>query len=84
MGSDWRPGSGFRTDIIVLIAINPNNKTITAVSFPRDLYISIPGHEQNRINVAQALGGFGLMSDTFSENFNIRPDYYIMANLQDL
>ena len=82
LGSDWRSGSGFRTDIIVFIAINPKDKTITAVSFPRDLYVFIPGHEQNRINVAQALGGFGLISDTFSENFNIRPDYYVMTNLQ--
>jgi len=81
LGSDWRPGAGYRTDIIILISINPKDHIISAVSFPRDLYVSIPGHEMNRINVAHALGGFSLLSDTFYENFNIRPDHYVMTNL---
>jgi len=80
LGSDWRYGGGFRTDVIMLIALNPKDNTASVVSFPRDLYVTIPGVGQNRLNVAQAYGGFELMADTFELNFGVRPDYYIMTN----
>lgn len=80
LGSDWRYGGGFRTDVIMLIALNPKENTAKIVSFPRDLYVSIPGVGQNRINVAQPYGGFELMAQTLEQNFGVRPDYYIMTN----
>jgi anionic cell wall polymer biosynthesis LytR-Cps2A-Psr (LCP) family protein len=42
----------------MLIALNPKENTASIVSFPRDLYVSIPGVGQNRLNVAHAYGGF--------------------------
>jgi len=81
LGSDRRAGVGFRTDTIILVTINPKHNIVTAVSFPRDLYVNIPGHGMNRINVAMALGGFNLLANTFFENFQVRPDYYILTDL---
>jgi len=81
MGSDARPGGGFRTDVIVLVSINRNTNTVSMVSFPRDLYITIPGWMTNRINTAQAAGGFSTMQATFEYNFGIRPTYYVMTNM---
>ena len=52
LGSDWRPSSGFRTDVIMLFSINPKKGTVTVVSFPRDLYVTIPGWTSQRINTA--------------------------------
>jgi hypothetical protein len=72
LGSDWRYGGGFRTDVIMLVALNPKDNTASVVSFPRDLYVSIPGVGQNRLNVAQAFGGFDLMAETLELNFGIR------------
>jgi hypothetical protein len=43
LGSDYRPDSGFRTDVILLVAVNPYDGTVKMLSFPRDLYIEIPG-----------------------------------------
>lgn len=82
LGSDWRPGSGYRTDVIMLLSINPQHNAVSVVSFPRDLYVQIPGWEMNRINTAHQVGGFEMMADTFEYNFGIRPDYYFMVNFQ--
>lgn len=36
VGSDYRANSGERLDTIMVMAINPNNKNISAISIPRD------------------------------------------------
>jgi polyisoprenyl-teichoic acid--peptidoglycan teichoic acid transferase len=80
LGSDWRPNAGYRTDVILLVSINSKRGAISLISFPRDLWVNIPGWGMNRINTTQALGGFNLTAQTFQNNFGIRPDYYIMTN----
>jgi len=80
LGSDYRPGRGFRTDVIMLLTLNPKVGTASLTSFPRDLYITIPGVGMERINTAQAYGGFSLMAATFQQNFGVTPDYYMMTN----
>jgi LCP family protein required for cell wall assembly len=80
LGNDYRPTSGYRTDVMVLVSINPESKTVNAISFPRDLYVEIPGRGLNRLNVAQPFGGFYLLASTMELNFWVRPDYYIMTN----
>lgn len=82
LGSDWRPSSGFRTDVIMVVSINRRTGATSVVSFPRDLYVTLPGYRQERINVAQALGGFELTQSTFQYNFGFMPDYYVMTNFQ--
>ena len=81
LGSDQRPGSGFRTDVIVLLTVDTIKDTVSAVSFPRDLYVEIPGWKEERINTAMPHGGFDLLADTFEVNFGLRPDYYVMTNM---
>lgn len=81
LGSDQRRGSGgFRTDVVLLVTINPADNSINITSFPRDLYVTIPGYAQNRINTAHARGGFETTADTFEFNFGVRPDYYALIN----
>lgn len=82
LGSDWRPESGYRTDTIMLVSINKKTGATSVVSFPRDLYVTLPGYRQERINVAQPLGGFDLTQKTFAYNFGFTPDYYVMTNFQ--
>lgn len=88
LGSDQRPyEGGFRTDVILLVTINTDLQTINLTSFPRDLYVTLPGFYNDRINAAQYRGGFTLMADTFQYNFGVRPDYYALVNFygfQDL
>jgi LCP family protein required for cell wall assembly len=65
---------------MMLVSINRNNGTVSVVSFPRDLYVTIPGWMTNRLNTAFAAGGFDTMAYTFEYNFGVRPTYYVMTN----
>jgi LCP family protein required for cell wall assembly len=81
LGSDQRPNEGgFRTDTIILLTVNPEAGTATMTSFPRDLYVYIPGWTMQRINTAQQHGGFPLTQLTFEYNFGVRPDKFVMVN----
>lgn len=79
LGSDYRPNQGFRTDVIMILSLNPEKGTASLTSFPRDLYVDIPGVGMNRINAAQPYGGFELTKATLKNNFDVTVDYYIMT-----
>lgn len=79
LGSDWRPDRGSRTDVILLLILNPSTGGASLVSFPRDLYVFIPGVGQERINTAQAYGDFPGLQQTFQINFGFTPDHYVMT-----
>lgn len=80
LGVDDFGENNFRTDVIMLLSINPAHKSASLISFPRDLYVTIPGYYSNRINTAWTFGGWPLLQDTFEVNFGIRPERYMMVN----
>lgn len=80
LGSDRRADNSFRTDVIMLLSLDPEKGTAALVSFPRDLYVTIPGIGQERINTSQEFGGFALTQATFLYNFGFKPDYYMMTD----
>lgn len=81
LGSDERSGGGgFRTDSIMLATVNSELGTLSLTSFPRDLYVTIPGWGENRINTAWQVNGFRSLADTFEYNFGIRPEYYVLIS----
>ncbi len=82
LGSDYRAGQGYRTDVFMLLSLYPIQGTASIISFPRDLYIYLPGIGNQRINVAQPFGGFELSKATLEENFGVTADHYIMTNFQ--
>lgn len=50
-------GSGeYLADTIILLSFNKKNNNAAIVSIPRDLYIDIPGHGEEKINSAYAIG----------------------------
>ncbi len=53
LGTDQRSwdDSG-RSDVIILLNINPTTKKINLLSIPRDARVEIPGHDYNKINAA--------------------------------
>jgi LCP family protein required for cell wall assembly len=54
---DWSSGAGpSRTDTMMLLTMDPLSNQAGILSIPRDLWVSIPGFENNRINVAYFLG----------------------------
>lgn len=82
LGSDYRPKGGYRTDTIILVTINKTTGGVSLLSFPRDLYVTLPGKFDERINTAMEFGGFELLQKTMEYNFHFVPDYYILTNMQ--
>jgi LCP family protein required for cell wall assembly len=81
LGSDQRPDTGgFRTDTILLVTLNPQLGTVNITSFPRDLYVYIPGWTAQRINTAFGYGGFESLAITMEYNFGVRPSHYVVIN----
>jgi polyisoprenyl-teichoic acid--peptidoglycan teichoic acid transferase len=82
LGSDARPGeqiTGQRSDSIHLVAINPARKTASIVGFPRDSWVSIPGHGTNKINAAMTLGGPELVVQTVEGLTGLKIDYWSLT-----
>ncbi len=85
LGSDhFGDRRGYRTDAIMLVTINTKDDTVHITSFPRDLYVYIPGWTVQRINTAFPHGGFELLADTLEYNFGVRPDYYALIHVSFL
>ncbi len=82
LGSDSRGEAVARTDVMMMVSITPSTGSVTVLSFPRDLWVNLPGVGMNRINTAMVFGGFNLLAATLDNNFGIRPDHYIMTTFK--
>ena len=63
-----------QSDTMILCSIDRSDNTVTMTSFLRDLYVQIPGHEDNRLNAAYPIGGMKLLNETLKENFGVEVD----------
>src|SRR5258708_15531663 len=69
--------TGQRSDTIMIAHIDPGKRTGILVSFPRDLWVNIPGHGTAKINAAFAFGGPQLAITTIEQDFNIPISHYL-------
>ena len=63
-----------RSDTMMLVRVDPENRTIRIASFLRDLYVSIPGVGKTRLNAAYHYGGEALLKETLEKNFEVSID----------
>lgn len=90
LGNDVEWAQGGRTDSLILVSLNQKTGSVTLLSFPRDLYVYIPGWKMERINLALPHGhgsdypggGGQLIKDTLLYNFGIPVDYYIRIGFE--
>lgn len=82
LGTDERKeGVRGRTDAILAVTINTENKTITVSSFMRDVYVKLSGTEKyNRLNAAYVFGGVGAVQNTIQDYFGLEFDNYAQVN----
>ena len=88
LGVDKREDEASRSDTMILVNIDPVEKTARMLSIPRDLKVIIPGYGAQKINAAYAFGdadavpggGAGLMMRTIEANFGIDIDYYAQVD----
>jgi polyisoprenyl-teichoic acid--peptidoglycan teichoic acid transferase len=83
IGSDGRAGlAGSRSDVIVLMHVAADRKTVTLVHFPRDLYVSVPGHGKDKINAAYAYGGAPLLVSTLQQLVGVPVDHVAIVGFE--
>ncbi|MFV8826387.1 LCP family protein [Alkalihalobacterium sp. APHAB7] len=71
-----------RSDTIIVMTVNPNEKSVKMVSIPRDTRTEIIGRgTQDKINHAYAFGGVGMTMDTVENLLGIPIDHYISVNM---
>lgn len=81
IGTDARyTGENSRSDTMIIVSINRETKKVIMTSIMRDIYCTIPGVGNTRINHAHAYGGVSLLLDTIEYNFGIHIDDYVTIN----
>ena len=79
---DYQANDVGRSDSMLLVSIDKRNQKIKVTSFMRDMYLSIPGYANNRINVAYSLGGAPLLVKTIEKNFGVDIDKYVIIDFE--
>jgi LCP family protein required for cell wall assembly len=91
LGTQQDPGKN--TDTMILVHVPADGRKATAISFPRDSYVNIPGFGKGKLNAAYADGAYGsggkadpdrgrrLLVQTISELSGIRIDHYVEVDL---
>jgi polyisoprenyl-teichoic acid--peptidoglycan teichoic acid transferase len=87
LGSDARPdelrnGQIGRTDTLLLLVADRSTPRVALVGVPRDLWVPISGHGQERINAAFQLGGSQAAKQTVGDVLGQRVDRYLLVGLQ--
>jgi LCP family protein required for cell wall assembly len=65
---------------MMVVHLVPAQGTAFVVSFPRDTYVNIAGHDRNLLNAAYAFGGPALLIKTLSEDFGVPIQHYLAVN----
>lgn len=76
--------SGQRSDVMMLVHINDANDAVYITSFPRDLYVDVPGHGKDRINSALAYGGVGLAVTTVENYTGVPIDHVALIDFDGI
>jgi len=83
-------GGGTNTDTMIVLHLSGDRKTATMISFPRDSYVSIPGHGLNKLNAAFSLGsengggdggGARLLIQSIQNLSGLTIDHYVRISL---
>ncbi len=84
LGIDTRDGDRTtqNTDTMIVVSLDPLNRTAAMLSIPRDVYINKPGTFQGKINSAFAFGGPDLVRRVTSDLLGIKIQSYALVNFE--
>ena len=75
--TNGRENLGVLSDTIMLLRVDPGSTRAQLLSFPRDLWVTIPGAGEQKINAALAAGGAETLINTITDNFGVPVHHYI-------
>jgi len=83
LGVDERENDTGRSDTMIVLTVNPNQKTVKMLSIPRDTRTEIVGNNSTeKINHAYARGGIDMAIDSVENLLDIPIDYYVSVNME--
>jgi polyisoprenyl-teichoic acid--peptidoglycan teichoic acid transferase len=85
LGSDSRdPGNegNGRSDTILVVHLNAKRDKAYIISFPRDMWVNVPGYGRNKINAAFAFGGAPLAVRTLEDLTAVRMDHVVLIDFE--
>ena len=84
LGSDARGDEASRSDVNILLRVDPSKGQLTMVSIPRDTKVEIEGHGTQKINAAYAFGGASLAVETMSDFAGVPISHYAEIHFDEL
>lgn len=69
-----------RSDSMMIASIDKDGGPLVLVSLMRDMYVEIPGYNDNRLNAAYFFGGPELLMETIELNFGVKFDGYAIVD----
>ncbi len=93
LGIDPRPGDrAWRTDTIMVVAVDHEAKQVGIFSIPRDLWVEIPGYGMGRINQADFQGetqkypggGPALVGEIIEDTFDVPLHHWVRIKQEGL
>ena len=83
IGSDSRGTDTGRSDTFIVLHIDADRKNVYLVSFPRDMWVTIPGHGKAKINAGYSFGGSALAVSTIEALIGARIDHVVVTDFTD-
>lgn len=80
MGSDSRGTDRGRSDSLIVLHLSGDRQHAYLVSFPRDMWVSIPGYGKAKINAAYSWGGPTLTIRTLESLTGIQMDHAVITD----
>lgn len=77
---DTQDGAPNRSDTMMLVRVDPKGESVSILSIPRDLIVDIPGHGQDKINAAFAIGGVPMAIDSVRELTGQPVHHFVVVN----
>ncbi len=83
LGSDTDPKfkGDYNTQIMIVVSIDPVQKTVSMLSIPRDFWVPVPGLGTTKIGLAYGAGSVALARETVEKDFGIPIHYYAWIGL---
>ena len=82
LGSDSRGPDQGRSDVLMTAYVPGNRQHVYLTSYPRDLWVPIPGHGEAKINAAYAFGGPALTVSTVQDLTGIKMDHVALIDFE--
>lgn len=85
LGIDTRRGSdtqASRSDTVIVLTLDPQNRAAGMLSIPRDTVVPIPGRGEDKINAAYAFGGAELARRTVSGFLGVPIHAYALIDFE--